>query len=573
VVRNGVVYDETTYLLAGSFLKSTYGLWVNRVHPPLMKWIYAIPVSHLAPQEVDVATRAWTKRIDDNSCPGCAAFDIEGIATTAIYQRNPLILWLARWIALGFGSGLLILIYFWSERLFGPLGGVLSVATAALTPDLIAHASVATLDLPLTFWMLLTASALDLYLRRGNMGWLFLSALGFTGSVLTKYTGFLSLGFGAALFLFHARSASASENGRRLIRIALMYTAVFLPITAAAYRFQEFGLPLKESWAMTRVLQHSPLRSLGWLRIPLPLPFIDGIVYLFDHYGRGYPSYFTGKYEMSGVPSYYPIALFSKLPVVIIAAFAIGTGTALLSKSRAVAITLLACMSLVILFFCWFHTLNLGIRYLLPLYPFVFILIGASARYLTGKRMLPKVAGVGLIVWLLVINLKQFPSYLSYFNETIRSEADFQRFGCDTNLDWGQDYPELVSYLREHHIKKVALYSDDLLFRFFIDPKIYGLNYEIWKPEIAHNYPLALGACYVTAIKAGWVPKDKELIELVRRAPAVSIHHSIYVFFPTDGSVVARRGSEITTGFSFNIAAAARLPNTNIPTQSAVGPR
>jgi hypothetical protein len=62
--------------------------------------------------------------------------------------------------------------------------------------------------------------------------------------------------------------------------------------------------------------------------------------------------------------------------------------------------------------------MNIGLRHILPIYPFLFVLLGGSAVLLwqSGgawtRRCLPLLA-----VWQLVSCLAAYPHYLAYFNE------------------------------------------------------------------------------------------------------------------------------------------------------------
>ena len=115
--------------------------------------------------------------------------------------------------------------------------------------------------------------------------------------------------------------------------------------------------------------------------------------------------------------------------------------------------------------------MNIGLRHILAIYPFLFVWLGGQtsilwASYSIGKRCLLLV----LILWLAVSCLKTYPNYLAYFNESIGAVPPHEIL-VDSNLDWGQDLKGLKRWMDENGIKKIQL-------AYFgtADPGYYGIN-------------------------------------------------------------------------------------------------
>ena len=99
---------------------------------------------------------------------------------------------------------------------------------------------------------------------------------------------------------------------------------------------------------------------------------------------------------------------------------------------------------------CMVASLNLGVRYLIPAYPFLFILAAAIVVRL-GPVLIGRAARpiVGLIlIGLAVESLVAYPHYLAFFNVLAGGPSAGDRYLVDSNLDWGQDAIRLNSYLR-----------------------------------------------------------------------------------------------------------------------------
>lgn len=101
-------------------------------------------------------------------------------------------------------------------------------------------------------------------------------------------------------------------------------------------------------------------------------------------------------------------------------------------------------------------TMNIGHRHLLPVYPAVFVLAGAAARWLDtrwGPAAFAMVAG-----GLAIETLGRFPHYLAYFNGVV-PPAKAYRHLVDSSLDWGQDLPAVRGYLAKHPASQPVFFS------------------------------------------------------------------------------------------------------------------
>ena len=101
---------------------------------------------------------------------------------------------------------------------------------------------------------------------------------------------------------------------------------------------------------------------------------------------------------------------------------------------------------------------NIGHRHLLPVVPFVIVLVAsvvvpwAAAR----PRLLGAVVAV-LVGGQLVGTLLVAPHFLAYFNALVGGPDRGHRILVDSNLDWGQELPALRRYLDAEGIDRVWL--------------------------------------------------------------------------------------------------------------------
>lgn len=133
--------------------------------------------------------------------------------------------------------------------------------------------------------------------------------------------------------------------------------------------------------------------------------------------------------------------------------------------------------------FFWIAVLptpNLGIRYLLPIYPFLFLIGAQGVVWLWNegkqKKFFAWVLG-GLLLWQTASVGLNFPHTLSYLNELVPPNRKLH-YLADSNLDWGQDLIRLAQTARERNWGKVKL-----AYLGAVDPKVYGLNWEPFQKE------------------------------------------------------------------------------------------
>jgi len=99
---------------------------------------------------------------------------------------------------------------------------------------------------------------------------------------------------------------------------------------------------------------------------------------------------------------------------------------------------------------------NIGVRYVLPAYPFLAILAayagvwlwkaGSSAASTYGYRAIVVV----LILWNVVRTVHAAPDFIPYFNEVAAPYSS--RILVDSDFDWGQDLERLAAVLKQRNI-------------------------------------------------------------------------------------------------------------------------
>lgn len=190
--------------------------------------------------------------------------------------------------------------------------------------------------------------------------------------------------------------------------------------------------------------------------------------------------FFLGQTSLESHWYYLPVALVLKEPLPFLLLVGAAIGLIVSGRSKVPVWTWIAPL---VFFLALLPSLNLGVRYLLPAFPFLFLLAGEGLVWLWsnpfGKRspFLPRGLALLLCVWQALGVLTAPGSLIAYFNELVPRDQKLHYLG-DSNLDWGQDHHRLAETARKRGWRTVKL-----AYLGGIDPRVYGLDWRPWDNE------------------------------------------------------------------------------------------
>jgi hypothetical protein len=365
------------------------------------------------------------------------------------------------------------LVFCWSRRRHGVRGGLLSLAVYVFCPTVLAHGRLITNDTACTLLFFSATVSFSNYLRRPSWPRLLLVA-GLVGlAQLAKQTSLLLFPLFLIILILRRWPLRGIAQPRRLGHAAvrgLVFLVLVVAIINAGYRFGGTGESLEThiSWAHASYgYPESQLDGDGFsrhlkarvYRMPMPLPRVYVEAYLLGHHfnntGLGHGEiYLLGKLRALGWKSYFPIAFLLKTPlptlVFILAAVAVSLLTKRLNRASDELVCLLAA-TVVFSYFTLLCTAQIGVRYLLPMLPFLYVLVGrvvvSSPFY---ERRPWRVGVVAMLLWLGLSSLSYFPHYIPYFNEICWDRRYLYKYLADSNVDWDQGRRHLERYLQLH---------------------------------------------------------------------------------------------------------------------------
>lgn len=105
-----------------------------------------------------------------------------------------------------------------------------------------------------------------------------------------------------------------------------------------------------------------------------------------------------------------------------------------------------------------FSSINIGLRHIFPIFPFIFILVAKIISSLIVKKGRTVRMGLLIIILLYIINsLLTYPHYLAHFSYQFGGPDYGYYYLLDSNLDWGQDVKNLSRYLSKNNIGEIYL--------------------------------------------------------------------------------------------------------------------
>lgn len=409
LINQSVTTDEVTHIGAGLSYWKTGDFRLNPEHPPFIKLLSTLPL-HLSDLAVD--TRSSFFQANDQFGFSKELFEEAGadLGGRLSWARLPCLLLAA---LLG------LLIYWWGKSLPDPATGIFALLFFCFSANFLAHSRYVTTDVPAALAIFGSVYFFRAYVRQHSWSRLSCLALCLGLGLLSKFSVIFVLPALAVIGIIEILLCP-KENRRLLIQRLLLAAAVSLAVFVV----------------LTLILY----RDLHGLQ-----RYFQGMLSVNRNHNPYHEGYLWGSFSPGRRWYYLPAAFLLKteLPLILL-------GVCFLLRPKTLAITeqyfiLVPC--LIYLPAVLLLSDNLGIRYLLPIYPFFLLLAGAVAaelwRQKSGKTLLAI-----LLVWLVGGCLSTYPDYLSYFNELIGKRTNGIYYLDDSNIDWGQDNGRVRDWLK-----------------------------------------------------------------------------------------------------------------------------
>jgi hypothetical protein len=461
-------WDEGIHIAAGyAYLTRGDYRW-NDEHPPLVKLMSALPLKRLG-LALPVESDAWRKRNEIR------------LGTELLFHSRVAadrILFAARSMTMALSLLFLAAVAWWTRRRFGPAAALLAVALCAFDPNLIAHGRYVTTDLPVTAFFFFTCVLWVEYLENGRPRNLAVAAAAFALAMVTKFSAVLLIPILAALYGFRWAQRPREFTIRRAgIAAAALLGALFIAVNVVYWpetvrclttHVERLNQVADKGTFTGRMLY----RAGKWFHLPAH-EYFKGLKDVATHNASGHNSYLLGRRSDKGWWYYFPVVFGVKSTIAALAAAALLLGAGVWrilkrarpsdaswrSRLQAIPPVWAALLFPPLFYFVFSMTsaINIGMRHILLVYPFLYVACAALLGRLATRRA-ARYAMLALGALQIAECASIAPDYLAFFNALSGGPARGPDYLVDSNIDWGQDVKKLVKWLDAHGTRKAHVF-------------------------------------------------------------------------------------------------------------------
>lgn len=357
---------------------------------------------------------------------------------------------------------IILLVYKWSNQLYGEKAALFAAFLMALCPNNLANAALVTTDSYSVLFLLAAMFFLWKFCTAGTNKYFLLFSLTVAFAQLVKQSLFhLYVLIPVCLTVYYLVNRKV-VNIKSLLKYFAVFALISLVVINAGYYFRGSNTTLGNYHFMSLLFQSVQHMLPAWLPIPLPGPFVDGLdmAKYYDQLGGGHWGVSSfGKVTILGQSAiggsfwyYYFVSIFYKTPVTYLVLL-VWTVLLWVKKSAFVKwvsneFFLIAPVLYFLIIMSFFYKTQCGIRHIIFIYPFLFI---ASSGIIPHIKNRYQSAAVAALSFFLVISvLRYWRNYYPYTNEFIYDKKMACNYVGTGNLDFQQGEFFYREYIAKH---------------------------------------------------------------------------------------------------------------------------
>lgn len=413
--------DEITHLPSGYSYWKTGDVVLNPQHPPLVKLLSSFPLLFL------------NLKFDEND-PNLTPSGSEWRFGQKFLFTNDAdkLLLLGRIAPILISVLLGLYIFKWASEMFSRKTGIMSLFLYAFMPNMIAHAQFVTTDVAVAAFSFIALYYLWKLFKTGSKKFIIHTGVGLGLALSSKFSGALLVPIMAFLLFVYAWKSGGHyfARAKKFFNYSVLIGAIGFLLVYIIYLF------------------------------PGSLDFyLKGFRSIYSDVTGGYFYYLNGNFSKDGWWYYFIFAFFIKTPIPALIAFVLSFAAYKKYKLTGLEKQFIFVPVVVFLLVASLKAQDIGVRYILPVYPFLILYAGGlvELNFNFNKKAMFSVAAI-LGIWYVFSAVRIYPDYLSYFNEFVGGPANGHKYLDDSNIEWGQDLKRLRAYQIQHPETKV-LYS------------------------------------------------------------------------------------------------------------------
>ena len=472
--QDALTMDEQSHIGAGYSYLSQQDFRINAEHPPLIKDLSAVPLLFLD-LNFPLEDAAWTEGVNNQWIFGNKFIFNSGNDADQIifWARLPMLLVL---VSLGW------FLFWWIKKEFNKEAALMTLFFFSFSPNLIAHGRLVTTDIGAILGLVLSTYFWLKFLRNPSNKNVLFAGLIFGFSMLLKFSLALLIPFFGIITLTYAiikKKNLVQYLGKSVLIGLIGMVFVVWPV----YQVHVTNYPAErqviDTASMLQPTMMNPLREFLISIADIPIIrsiglYFTGLLMATQRTAFGNTTYFLGEMANSSYRDYFPIVYLLKVPIAFHVLTLTAIGLSIFKRAKKARLIIKDKIEsnftefsmLVFLIIYWLTSvlgnLNLGIRHLLPVFPFTYVLVSLCliGFIKTIKKPILKKISVFFISfclgWYAASSLVNYPYYISYFNEIVGTDNGY-KYVVDSNYDWGQDFKRLVKWVEENNIERIKI--------------------------------------------------------------------------------------------------------------------
>jgi len=477
---DSLTMDELAHLPAGYSYLTQKDMRLNPEHPPLIKDLSAIPLLFIKNIKFPSEVKSWKEDINGQWDFGSNFLFKSGnpVDKMIFWARIPMILIL---LLLGF------YVFRWARELFGNKTALLSLSLFSFSPTLLANGRLVTTDVGAAAGIFIATYYFVKFLKNPAAKNLIFAGIALGLAEIAKFSVILLFPLFGTLIIFWA--IIKSSTFRNFLKVFGKYLLLFILIIIVGYiliwgvyQYHTWNYPPERQARDTQSILSSfgsrPLANMVvWMADkPILRPaaqYILGVFMVSQRATGGNTTYFLGQVSSSGWKIYFPVVYFIKqpLPFIILLIISLLYFAWLIKKpfwqkpikrSKAWITSHFAEFAMLLAIGIYWSVslksnLNIGVRHLLPVFPFTILLVSAATtKWIQSPfSKLKKAFLAFLLIWQAISVISIYPHFLAYFNELVGGPSQAYIYTVDSSLDWGQDLKRLNKWTEEKGIDKI----------------------------------------------------------------------------------------------------------------------
>jgi len=542
--RQSATFDEACHLYAGYNYWTRADFGVNPEHPPLVKLIATLPLL----RQPTRGAEPLPIHFKPQCFIGARQFLYSG-------QTADAMLFKARMAAATLTIAAALAAFAAAYEMFGAIAALLSLLLFVFEPNLLAHGNLVTTDMGVSLLLFATVFAFYRYVKKPFAWRLLLTGILAGLTLAAKHSGILWIPILCLLalteILRHDPNAPLCRGGRlkcslRLAGSLIIVGLISFGILWSFYGFRYAARPHGQAIIPT-ISDYSAEIERPWERSVilfaarhhlLPEAYLLGLVDILVFPLKYMSSYVFGRLYRHSRWFYFPAAFVIKSTLGLLLLLLLLPVGLVLRRTRQKRELLFLLVPPVVYFVAAAQSgFNIGVRHILPVYPFLIVLAAFAAWQLSQFGRAWRYAVALLLIFQIISSARAFPNYLPYSNELWGGPATTYKYLTDSNVDWAQQLKSTKKYLDEHGIK-------DCWFDYFghglvADPVYYQIPCRPLQDAIdfgpVGNIPVHIsGTVLISATELSpglWGPGElNPYVQFQQRRPDALIDDGILVF-------------------------------------------